>query len=44
MRTIVYLLNMCPTKNVDGLTLFVAWHRKKSLVHHLRTLLCIVYI
>jgi hypothetical protein len=40
----VYVLNRCPTKSVDGMTPFEAWHGRKSMVHHLRTFRCIVYV
>jgi hypothetical protein len=40
----VYVLNRCPTKSVDGMTPFEAWHGRKSAVHHLRTFGCIVYV
>jgi hypothetical protein len=44
LRTNVYILNRCPTKSVDGMTLFEAWHDKKPAVHHLKTFGCIVYV
>jgi hypothetical protein len=44
VNTIVYVLNRCPTKSVDGMTLFEAWHKRKPAVHHLRTFGCIVYV
>jgi hypothetical protein len=40
----VYVLNMCQTKSVDGMTLFEAWHGRKPAVHHLRTFGCIMYV
>jgi hypothetical protein len=40
----VYVLNRCPMKSVNGMTLFEAWHRRKPMVHHLRTFGCIVYV
>jgi hypothetical protein len=40
----MYVLNRCPTKSVDGMTPFEAWHGRKSTVHHLRTFRCIVYV
>jgi hypothetical protein len=40
----MYVLNRCPMKNVDGMTLFAAWHGRKTTVHHLRTFGCIVYV
>jgi transposase InsO family protein len=44
VNTVVYVMNRCPTKSVDGMTPFEAWHEKKSAVHHLRTFECIVYV
>jgi hypothetical protein len=44
VNAIVYVLNRCPTKSVDGMTPFEAWHRRKPTVHHLRTFMCIVYV
>jgi hypothetical protein len=44
VNTIVYVLNWCPTKSVDGMTPFEAWHGRKPAVHHLRTFRCIVYV
>jgi hypothetical protein len=39
----MYVLNRCPMKSVDGMTPFEAWHRRKLVVHHLRTFRCIMY-
>jgi hypothetical protein len=44
VSTVVYVLNMCPMKNVDGMTPFEAWHWKKPAVHHVRTFGCMVYV
>jgi hypothetical protein len=44
VSTAVYVLNRCPTKSVDGMTSFEAWHGKKPAVHHLKTFGCIVYV
>jgi transposase InsO family protein len=44
VNTTVYVLNRCPTKSVDGMTPFEAWHERKPVVHHLRTFGCIVYV
>jgi hypothetical protein len=38
------VLNRCPTKSVDSMTPFEAWHKRKSTVCHLRTFECIVYV
>lgn len=40
----MYILNRCPTKSVEGITPFEAWHRKKHAVHHLKTFGCIAYV
>jgi hypothetical protein len=44
MNVVVYVLSRCPMKSVDGMTPFEAWHRRKPVVHHLRTFGCIVYV
>jgi hypothetical protein len=44
VNVIMYVLNMCPTKSIDGMTLFEAWHGRKPTMHHLRTFECIVYV
>ena len=44
VATAVYLLNQCPTKNVEGMTPFEVWHGKKPAVHHLRVFGCIAYV
>jgi hypothetical protein len=44
VNTAVYVLNRCPTKNIDGMTPFEAWHGRKPVVHHLRAFRCIVYV
>jgi hypothetical protein len=36
MSIVVYVLNRCPMKSMDGMTPFEAWHKKKLVVHHLR--------
>lgn len=40
----VFLLNRSPTKSLDGVTPFRAWHRRKPNVHFLRTFECIVHV
>jgi hypothetical protein len=44
VNTVVYVLNMCPMKSVDGMTPFEAWRGRKPMVHHLRMFGCIVYV
>ena len=38
-----YVLNMCPTKELQPFTPYEAWHGKKSFVAHLRVFGCLVY-
>jgi hypothetical protein len=44
VNAVVYVLNRCPIKSIDGMTPFEAWHGRKPAVHHLRTFGCIVYV
>jgi hypothetical protein len=44
VNAVVYVLNRCLTKSVDGMTPFEAWHGRKPAVHHLMTFGCIVYV
>ena len=44
VATAVYLLNRCPTKSVEGMTPFQAWHGKKPAVHNLRIFGCIAHV
>jgi transposase InsO family protein len=44
VSTAVYVLNRCPTKSVDDMTPFEAWHGKKPAVKHLKTFGCLVYV
>lgn len=44
VATAIYILNRCPTKGVDGMTPFEAWHGRKPAVQHLKTFGCIVYV
>jgi hypothetical protein len=41
---IVYLLNRAPTKALNGITQYEAWHGRKPDVHHLHTFRCVAYI
>jgi hypothetical protein len=41
VNAVVYVLNRCP---MNGMTLFEAWHGRKSTMHHLRTFECIMYV
>jgi hypothetical protein len=44
VTTAVYLLNRSPTRSVEGMTPYEAWHDKKPSVAHLRTFGCIVHV
>jgi hypothetical protein len=44
MSIAVYVLNRCPTKSMDDMTLFQAWCGKKLTVCHLKTFGCIIYV
>jgi hypothetical protein len=44
VATAVYLLNRVPTKVVNGMTPYEAWHGHRPDVHHLRTFGCVAYI
>ena len=42
--TAVFLLNRAPTKSLDGMTPFEAWHGRKLAVHFLCTFGCMAHI
>jgi transposase InsO family protein len=44
VATAVYLLNRAPTKAIDVITPYEAWHGRRPDVHHLRTFGCVAYI
>ena len=44
IATAVYILNQAPTKVVDGMTPYEAWHGRRPDVHHLRTFGCVAFI
>lgn len=44
VTTAVFLLNRSPTKSLDGVTPFEAWHGRKPNVHFLRTFGCVVHV
>jgi hypothetical protein len=44
VNAVVYVRNMCPTKSIDDMTPFEAWHGRKPAVNHIRTFGCIVYV
>ena len=43
VSTAVYLRNRCPTKAVEGMTPYEAWHSEKPKVEHLRVFGCAAY-
>jgi transposase InsO family protein len=43
VMTAVYILNCSPTKTLNGMTPYVAWHGRKPAVGHLRVFGCLVY-
>ncbi|KAI4387537.1 hypothetical protein MLD38_005363 [Melastoma candidum] len=44
VKTAVYLLNRAPTRSVQGMTPYEAWHKRKPSVHHLRTFGCVAHV
>lgn len=40
---VVYLLNHGPTKSLNSMMLYEAWHGKKLPMQHLLTFMCVVY-
>src|SRR5438105_12189955 len=40
----VFLLNRAPTKSLDGMTPFEAWHGRKPVLHFLRTFRCVAHV
>jgi transposase InsO family protein len=43
VKTAVYILNLSPTRSLEGRTPFEAWYGKKPSVRHLRTFGCVAY-
>jgi hypothetical protein len=41
--TAVYILNRSPTKALNGMTLYEAWHGRKPAVSHLQVFGCLVF-
>jgi hypothetical protein len=39
----VYILNRSPTKALNGMTSYEAWHARKSAVSHLRVFGCVAF-
>ena len=44
VATAVFLLNRAPTKAVDGMTPYEAWHGRRPDVSFLRTFGCVAYV
>jgi hypothetical protein len=44
VKTAVYILNRAPTRSLDGVTPYEAWHGRKPNVRHLRTFGCTVHV
>lgn len=44
VQTAVYILNRAPTKSVEGMTPYEAWHGRVPKVHHLRVFGCLAHI
>jgi hypothetical protein len=44
VATAVYLLNRAPTKALEGMTPYQAWHGRKPDVAHLRTFGCVAFL
>jgi hypothetical protein len=44
VHTVVYLLNRDPTRSLEGMTPYEAWHKKKPNVGHLRTFDCVAHV
>ena len=38
-----YILNRCPTKSLQSITPYEAWHGKKPSIGHLRVFGCLAY-
>jgi hypothetical protein len=44
VTTAVYMLNRSPTKSLEGVTPYEAWHGKKPSVEHLRVFGCVGHV
>jgi hypothetical protein len=44
VATAVYLQNRVPTKAIDGMPSYEAWHGRWPDVHHLHTFGCVTYV
>lgn len=44
VKTAVYLLNRAPSRSLNGVTPYEAWHGRKPNVHHLRTFGCTAHV
>uniref|UniRef100_A0ACD5ZTS1 Uncharacterized protein n=1 Tax=Avena sativa TaxID=4498 RepID=A0ACD5ZTS1_AVESA len=44
VKCAVYVLNRAPTRSLNGVTPYEAWHRRKPTVEHLRTFGCVAHM
>jgi hypothetical protein len=44
VKCAAYVLNRAPTRSLDGVTPYEAWHRRKPTVEHLRTFGCVAHM
>ena len=44
VKTAVYLLNRAPSRSLNRVTPYEAWHGKTPNVHHLRTFGCVAHV
>jgi 2,3-bisphosphoglycerate-independent phosphoglycerate mutase len=44
VATTVYVLNRSPTKSLNGVTMFEAWHGRKPSVKHMKNFGCIGHV
>jgi hypothetical protein len=44
VSTVVHILNRAPTRSLQGLTLYEAWHNKKTKVDYLHTFGCVAHV
>jgi transposase InsO family protein len=44
VKTSVYILNRAPTRSLDCVTPYEAWHRCKPSVQHMRTFRCVAHV
>jgi hypothetical protein len=44
VKTAVYILNRSPTRSLDGVTPYEAWHGRKPSMQHMRTFGCVAHV